>query len=142
MRALVVEDDFASRKIVQKILGHFFECDVAVNGEEALAAFDDAHSSQTPYTLICLDVMMPNMDGHEVLKQVREKEEALDVGGLAGVKVIMTTGRDDKESILSAFREGCEAYLTKPINREDLLSKLHELGLITDIQLQSASKDS
>ncbi len=141
MRALVVEDDFASRKIVQKILGNFFECDVAVNGQEALAAFDEAHSNEAPYTLICLDVVMPEMDGHEVLKKVREKEEAVGIGGLEGVKVIMTTGRDDKESILSAFREGCEAYLTKPIDREELLGKLHELGLITDIQLQSASKE-
>jgi two-component system chemotaxis response regulator CheY len=130
MKTLVVEDDFVARKILQKMLSPFGQCDIAINGVEALEAFDLAHSESEPYDLICLDIRMPELDGHAALKELRNRESERGILGLDGVKIVMTTGLDDKESILSAFREGCEAYITKPIEREKLFAKLSSMGLI------------
>jgi len=129
MKILVAEDDFTSRKIVRTILEPFGDCDFAVDGVEALDAFRAASKDGEPYQLICLDINMPQLSGLEVLKQIREIEEGCGVGGLDGVKVIMTTGSGDKKSILGAFKAGCEAYIVKPIDREKLLGLVAELGI-------------
>lgn len=130
MRTLIVEDDFVSRRLLQAILNPFGPCDVAVNGLEALKAFRLAHAENAPYDLICLDIMMPEMDGQQVLKEIRRIEEDSGLSGLAGVKVVMTTALGDFQSIMTAFREQCEAYLMKPIDRASLVEKLHQFGLL------------
>ena len=78
MKALIVEDDGMSRLLLEHILAPFGECHTAVNGKEALEAFREAQERNTPYSLICLDIMMPEMDGHTTLKAIRE----LDLKGL------------------------------------------------------------
>ncbi|MCA1987263.1 MAG: response regulator, partial [Desulfovibrio sp.] len=65
MRVLIVEDDFTSRKLMQTILSPYGDCDVAVNGREAVEAFQNALNSAKPYDLVCMDIMMPEMDGQE-----------------------------------------------------------------------------
>ena len=74
MKTLVVEDDLVSRQLLQTILSRYGECNVAVNGKEALSAFSLAWKALQPYDLICLDVMMPEMDGQETLRQIRKIE--------------------------------------------------------------------
>jgi two-component system chemotaxis response regulator CheY len=128
MKALVVEDDFTSRKIlVNTLTKEQDECDVAVTGEEALRAIHSALSSNEPYQLICLDVMLPDMTGIDVLQTLRNMEEQFGIFALNGAKVIMTTGRDDSEAVLSAFKAGCEAYLIKPFGRTEFLNKVEGL---------------
>jgi len=130
MKTLVVEDDFVSRRLLQIVLTPYGQCDIAVNGREALEAFKMALDEGSPYDLVCLDIMMPEMDGHEVLKQIRETEMQNGKGGLDGAKVIMTTALGDFENIKRAFIGQCEAYLVKPVEKQKLLEKLVELGLI------------
>lgn len=128
MKALVVEDDFTSRKVlVNTLTKKQDECDVAVTGEEALRAIHSALSSNEPYQLICLDVMLPDMTGIDVLQTLRTMEEQFGIFALKGAKVIMTTGRDDSAAVLSAFKAGCEAYLIKPFSRGEFLDKVEEL---------------
>jgi len=71
MKTLVVEDDFTSRLLLQTILKAYGECHVAADGTEALAAFLEAERTEQPYQLICLDIMMPDLDGKEVLRSIR-----------------------------------------------------------------------
>jgi two-component system chemotaxis response regulator CheY len=130
MRALIVEDNFINRCVLLGILNKYGECHIAVNGKEALKAFDEAHAEKKPYDLICLDIMMPEMDGHETLTHIRERERAMGLDGLDGVKVIMTTAMTDGKTIMSAFREQCEAYLIKPIDVQKLLAEVRKMGLI------------
>jgi len=105
-------------------------CDSAVNGREALEAVEFAYENNEPYDLICLDIMMPEMDGQEALVRIRDMEESRGIHGLARSRVIMTTCLDDAQNILRAFSHGqCEAYLTKPVLPEKLSSQLRELGL-------------
>jgi two-component system chemotaxis response regulator CheY len=115
---------------MQRILSAHGECDIAVNGKEAIEAFRLAWEAGQPYDLICLDIMMPEMDGHEVLRHIREIEHGKNVEGLAGAKVIMTTAMGDYGNIIAAFKEQCDAYVLKPIDKQALLEKIHATGLL------------
>ncbi|HNW26516.1 MAG TPA: response regulator [Candidatus Gastranaerophilaceae bacterium] len=130
MKSLVVDDDFFSRRILQTIFSGYGECHVAVDGKEALFAFEQATAEESPYDVICLDIMMPEMDGQEVLKKIREFEERKGIFGSDSVKIIMTTALDDSENIKKAFREQCESYLIKPISKSKLISILKDFKLI------------
>jgi two-component system chemotaxis response regulator CheY len=81
MRFLVVEDDFTSRKLLQRILSPYGEVDVAVNGQEAVDAFETALRDAKPYDLVCMDIMMPEMDGQEALKRIRQIERLRERSG-------------------------------------------------------------
>ena len=130
MRSLVVDDDFFSRRILQALLSGYGECHIAVDGKEALFAFEQAIAEEKPYDAVCLDIMMPEMDGQEVLKKIREYELKKNIEGEKAVKVIMTTALDDSDSVKTAFRNQCEAYLIKPINKSKLLKILSDFGLV------------
>ncbi len=130
MKTLIVEDDFVSRRLLQVILTPYGPCDIAVNGTEAIEAFRLAWQEKNPYQLICLDIMMPELSGQEVLKAIRDIERELAIDWEDGAKVIMTTALHDNDNIKQAFQEQCEAYLVKPIERKKLLQQLRELQLI------------
>ncbi len=130
MKALVVEDDFTSRRVLQKFLERYGECDVTVNGEEAETAFAEALSSDTPYQLVCLDIYLPGMNGLEILSRLRKQEQDKGIQGLAATKIIMITVARDAKTILPAFRSQCDAYLIKPFDGQKLDRELRELGLI------------
>lgn len=129
MRILIVEDDLFERILLRKLLSHRGDCDMAVNGKEAVEAFRMAWGEDKPYDLICLDILMPEMDGFEALKLIRGYEEEKGIFGQKRVKVIMITGRDDSKSVLTSFREGCEGYVVKPVEKESLEKQIKELGL-------------
>ncbi|TCL64770.1 two-component system chemotaxis response regulator CheY [Hydrogenispora ethanolica] len=130
MKTLIVEDDFVSRRLLQIILAPYGPCDIAVNGKEAIEAFRLAWQEKSPYQLICLDIMMPELGGQEVLKTIRAIEREMSVDWGDGAKIIMTTALHDHENIKQAFQEQCEAYLVKPIERVKLLQQLREMQLI------------
>ena len=130
MKSLIVDDDFFSRRILQTMLAGYGECHVAVDGKEALFAFEQALAEEKPYDVICLDIMMPEMNGHEVLKELREIEKSKNIFGKDSVKIIMTTAVDDYDNVIDAFREQCESYLIKPISKTKLLKLLEDFKLI------------
>lgn len=129
MKCLIVEDDFVARRFMLKWLSDIGDCDIAVNGFEAADAFRHALREGDHYDLVCLDIMMPKMDGHQVLKTIRELEHKHGIDGLAGAKVIMTTALGGPKHVLGSFKEGCEAYMVKPIAKQKLLSEIEKLGL-------------
>jgi two-component system chemotaxis response regulator CheY len=130
MKVLIVEDDFMSRKLMMACLGKHGVCDIAVNGVEAVTAFDRALFENEPYDLITLDIMMPEMNGQEVLQRIRQKEEDFQIHHDNTVKVIMTTALKDSASVMNAFKSQCDAYLVKPIDISALQNKLNVLGLV------------
>ena len=75
MKILIAEDDFPSRKLMLGYLSQYGECDVTVDGMEATFAFMMALDEGTYYDLICLDVMMPVLDGYQALKMIRDMED-------------------------------------------------------------------
>ena len=121
LRTLLVEDDFASRLLLQTFLSRYGECHVAVNGKEAVEAFRSALEQDQPYDLICMDIMMPEMDGREAVRQVRAMEEAYGIRSTIGAKIIMTTAVTDIKTVIRCFRELCDGYLMKPVDLGELL---------------------
>lgn len=132
MRVLIAEDDFTSRRLLESILEKYGECHVVMDGDEAVEAFKGSWQENRPYDLICLDIMMPRMDGQEALQQIREFEQEKGVVGFGEAKVIMITALGDPKNVVEAFyKGGASSYLVKPIEKGKLLEELRNLALIS-----------
>ena len=130
MKTLIVEDDAGSSFLLKPILKSYGPLDTAASGEEAVAAATLALDQGTPYTLICMDIMMPVMDGQQALQEIRAREKARGILSTNGSKIVMTTALDDIKNLVSAFGNLCDGYVTKPISKAKLLGELRGLGLI------------
>jgi two-component system chemotaxis response regulator CheY len=130
LRTLLVEDDFASRLVLDTFLSRYGDCHIAVNGKEAVEAFRNALDAQQKYDLICMDIMMPEMDGCEAVRQVRALEESRGILCSSGAKIIMTTTVHDIREVIRCFNELCDAYLMKPIDLGQLLNHMRSYGLV------------
>ena len=130
MRILIVEDDMVSRKFLFKLLSKYGECDLVVDGLEAIDAFMMSIKDGMPYDLICLDIMMPKVDGVKVLKVMRDLENQKGIKAEGRAKVIMTTALAETQFVQKAFEIGCDAYAAKPIDTEKMLEVIKKLGLI------------
>ena len=75
MKILLAEDDYVTRKFMTNFLSRYGECDVTVDGMEAVDAFMMALEDGEPYDLACLDIMMPVMDGYQALVGIRNLEK-------------------------------------------------------------------
>lgn len=131
MRALIAEDDFIARKYLKEILSPYGDCDIVVDGQEAVQAFRLAWDEKKPYDLICLDIMMPNMDGHQALREIREMEKNIGIKGSSEVKVIMITALGDPKNVFEAYyKGGATSYIVKPVDRAKLLEEIRSFNLI------------
>ena len=131
MRILIVEDEFSSRKVLEKFLGTYGRTDIVVDGDEAVESFASAWEEKDPYDVVLMDIMMPKLDGQKALQQIRDFEKSKGIVGFGEVKVIMVTALDDPKNVVEAFYEGgANSYLVKPIEKEKLNAELKNLGLI------------
>ena len=88
MRILLAEDDYVTRKFMTGFLSKYGECDVTVDGMEVVDAFMMALEDEEPYDLVCLDIMMPVMDGYQALMGIRNLEKERNIPVEKAVKVI------------------------------------------------------
>ena len=130
MKILLEEDDYTTRKYMSSFLSKYGECDVTVDGMEAVDAFMMALDEGEPYDLVCLDVMMPAMDGYQALVSIRNLEKDYKIPEEDAVKVIMTTALNDEKNVKMAFELGCSVYSGKPIDKDRFETALQKLGLI------------
>ncbi len=130
MKTLIVEDDFTSRLVLHEFLRPYGTAHVAVNGKEAVQAVQLALKAGEPYALICLDIIMPEMDGLAALKEIRRLEEEAGTISSAGAKIFMTTALSDMKTVCQAYSALCEGYLVKPLAKATLLAALRKASLI------------
>ena len=130
MKILLAEDDFVTRKYMVSFLSKYGECDVTVDGMEAVDAFMMALEDGEPYDLICLDIMMPVMDGYQALVGIRNLEKERNIPEEEAVKVIMTTALNDEANVKMAFDLGCTVYSGKPIDKDRFEQAMKKLNLI------------
>lgn len=128
MRILIVEDEETSRLLLTRIVGEFSECHQASDGKSGLEKVRDSLEKQSPYDLIFMDIMMPNMDGQSLLTAIRDLENQFGISQQSNVPVIMTSALDDEENVLNAHISGCRAYLVKPLNKNMILKEVKALG--------------
>jgi two-component system chemotaxis response regulator CheY len=128
VKTLIVDDDFSSRLLLQRFLAELGETNVASEGQEAVSAVRAALAMNAPYDLICLDILMPGLDGQQALEAIR----ALEAGAEGGqpskrARVVVTTALGG--DALDAVREQADAYLFKPVRKERLIETVRQLGL-------------
>ena len=130
MKTLVVEDDFTCRLLLQEMLKEYGPVHLAVNGKEALAAIRAGLDSHEPYDLVCMDIMMPEMDGQQAVSAIRAMEESRGIIYTDGSKIVMVTALGDMKNVSNAYGRLCDSYLVKPIDKKALLTELRRLELI------------
>ena len=115
MRILLVEDDPTTSRSIELMLTHanlnVYATDLGEEGIDLAKLYD--------YDLVLLDLNLPDMNGHEVLRQLR----------LARVDtpILILTGEDDTENKIKGFGFGADDYLTKPFHREELVARIHAI---------------
>ena len=130
LRTLLAEDDVASQLLLQSFLTQHGECQLAMNGREAVQAFRDAMQHGERYDLICMDIMMPEMDGREAVRQIRALEVESGILSTSGAKIVMTTAVDEVKEMIECFHELCDFYLTKPVDLGKLLEQMQAYRLV------------
>ena len=130
MRILLAEDDFVTRKFMTNFLGKYGDCDVAVDGMEEVDAFMMELEEEERYDLVCVDIMMPVMDGYQALVGIRNLEKERNIPSEKAAKVIMTTALNEEKNVKMAFELGCTVYSGKPIDQDKFEQVLKKFGLI------------
>lgn len=133
MQILVVDDDLASREKMEVILGTYGRCQAAESGSEAISYFRRALEQHQAFNLVTLDIAMPDLDGTEVLLQMRRLEKDYQIPNDQRSKIIMVTGRSDKEQVICCVEGGCDDYIAKPFNHQIMSTKLKHLGCVYEI---------
>jgi heavy metal response regulator len=115
MKILLVEDEKGIARFVKKgLLEHAFLVDLASDGEEGLSL-----AFQRSYDLIILDILLPKMNGLEILTRLR--------AAAIQTPVIFLTAKDSEEDIVRGLNAGADDYLTKPFSFNELLARVHAL---------------
>jgi two-component system chemotaxis response regulator CheY len=129
---LIVDDDEMGRLMLQDFLSEFAPCDCAENGREGLAFFETALTEGNPYDLLCVDLVMPEMNGLALIRKVREIEKTHPFFKNMRTKIFVISASDspwDKADLL--LDNLCEDYIAKPFNRSLLMASLQSNDLIT-----------
>ena len=115
MRILLVEDDATTSRSIELMLTHanlnVYCTDMGEDGIDLAKLYD--------YDLILLDLNLPDMSGHEVLRQLRLAK--------VDTPILILSGSDDTESKIKGFGFGADDYLTKPFHREELVARIHAI---------------
>jgi DNA-binding response OmpR family regulator len=120
-RAVIADDDETIRSILQHKLGSAgFELRMCENGGEARDALDDPDADPD---VVILDVMMPRLQGTQVLRLIRRGELAVD----PEVPVVMLTSRGREDDVLEGLQSGADEYMTKPFSPDELLARVEKL---------------
>jgi two-component system, chemotaxis family, chemotaxis protein CheY len=128
MRILIVDDEFVSRTKLETLLGSYGTCDSVEHGRDALDKAIAAYENNSGYDLITIDISMPDMDGHEVVQELRLWEhEHEDITLGCEARVIMITSTKKPRDVMSSFSEGADAYLVKPVTPESIREAINEI---------------
>lgn len=121
-RILIVDDNFENRMLLAEILREIAVCDFAATGKEAIEAYNMSIQRQEQYSLILLDIELPEVNGLEILRRIRESEHIAGIALGDGVPIIIVTAYEKR--FVEAFNKGCDDYILKPIDTDILLSKI------------------
>jgi two-component system, chemotaxis family, chemotaxis protein CheY len=124
---LVVDDDPAMTEMLFSLLAPFCEVHIEHDGFAGLSAFRRALHGGRPFDLVCLDLLMPGMDGRRTLRAIRRLEAGDDRGSGHRARVLMMTALHERELVIDAVQAGVDDFLVKPFEPANFLMRL---GLI------------
>ncbi|MDD2897677.1 MAG: response regulator [Desulfuromonadaceae bacterium] len=130
---LIVDDDKLSCVILEEFMSEFAVCSTADNGRAGYELFEKAIADGHPFDLICSDVEMPEMSGHEMVGLIRAREESLPIAGCIRTTIFMISASGSTSDITHAILDnGCDDYIVKPFQRETLKIMLLKYNLLTN----------
>ena len=127
---MIVDDETISRKILIQKMVLIGTCTAVDNSLTAMELFDKAMKDKDPFDLITLDISMPKMDGRQLLSIIRKKEKDMKIPKNKRVRVIMVTSRMNISIIKECIKLGCDGYISKPVNKYQLLGNLGRMGFV------------
>lgn len=130
MKILVAEDDPANRKFLTKLLSKYGEVTVVGDGFQAVKKYMEALDERDPYRLVCLDVMMPKIDGYKALDAIRELEGKNALTPQERAKIVMISALDEGGFDEELAGNKYDAYMSKPIDILEFEMKIKRMGLI------------
>lgn len=132
LKILIVEDEYIIREVLQSQLSAYGKCSIAVDGEEAVIAISKSlEEGETPYDLICMDIMMSGIDGIKASAKIRQLEKEHAVLPINEVKIIMVTALQDPKTVKqSLYDSGADGFIVKPVDPGKLKKEIMNLGLI------------
>jgi two-component system chemotaxis response regulator CheY len=130
-RFLIAEDEMLSRKILENFFSEFAECDSAEDGLQAFEMFTKAILEGKPYDLVCTDIIMPKLDGHDLIRKIRACEQSLPIQDCIRTKIFVISVSDSSTDMSHALLDcDCDDYVVKPFHRDQLRSLLEKYELI------------
>lgn len=121
-KVLIVDDNFENRQLIAEILRDVTACDFAATGKEAIEAYNLSLHSKAPYSLILLDIELPEVSGLDILERIRQSEKKAGISLGEGIHIIIVTAYEKR--FLEAYNKGCDDYILKPIDTNILLQKI------------------
>jgi two-component system chemotaxis response regulator CheY len=119
-----------SREMIANYLDGYAACEMATNGREAVEKVRESHEKGDPFTLIVLDIIMPEMDGHEAGKAIRSAEKAKGIPLSNQVKIIVLSSVNTPEEIMQSFMTiNPVAHLVKPVEPAKFRETLGKIGV-------------
>jgi two-component system, chemotaxis family, chemotaxis protein CheY len=135
LKSLVVDDEIICRKIFEKVLIRYGQCDTVKNGKDAIEAYKTSLDNGCPYQLMVLDIVMPDLHGGQVLKLIRELEKERGISEIDKLRVIITSATDtwfNREFVTKNLNCIYETYFIKSPDMEEFIEKIYDLGFILD----------
>ncbi len=120
MKIMIVDDNFINRKFLETLLCKYGDCILVESGEAALNVYEESEKID----MIFLDIMMPGMSGMEVLEKIREIEQEKNIK--TATYIIIQTVLGELSHVEKAFEKGADAYMLKPIKKEELEAEMQE----------------
>lgn len=130
MRILIAEDVQLMQKLLGKLLEPYGEISFAKDGREALSKFQESIHTKAYFDLICLDINLPEINGLEVLKNIRAGEKLNHIPVKNRAKIVMVSSTNDANIVVKAINLGCNGYIVKPFSKDKIVNELKKLGLI------------
>lgn len=130
-RYLVIEDDALSRKVLENFFSEFARCDTAEDGASGYGLFEQAILENKPYDLICTDITMPGLNGHELIKKIRNREQSLPIHGYMHTAIFVISASNCSKDMENALLDSdCDDYIVKPFRQEMLKALLEKYNLL------------
>lgn len=124
IKTLIIDDEIQGYTCIKSMLG---VCDIVESGLIGVEYAETALKIKSYYNLILLDVVIPDLDGIEVIRKIRDLEKSYNIKSSSEAKIVVVSSRRDEPTILEAFRNGATGWIDKPVATDLFLTKLKNL---------------
>ena len=130
MRILIVDDEKNTRDELVELMSAYGDCVTAEDGAEAIDVFQSAFKMNDAFDIVCVDILMPEKDGYQVVHEIRDIEKIMGVSDEYRAKIVVTSQQNEARTLKTAFELGCDVYAGKPINGEKFIAALKKLNIL------------